>query len=306
MVVTQISVSLVLLVAALLFVRSFRNLMTFDPGMRESGIVTGFLGFWQSNLPPQRWAEFNRELLDEVRATPGVLDAATTTNPPLLGASWEHGVRVGPVEGNSKFTWVSPGYFDTMGIPVVRGRGFNQNDTAASTRVAVVNQAFARKFLGGADPIGQTLRALTEPDYPSTVYEIVGVIPDTQYNDLRGETPPMTFAPASQFPAQGPWTVMMIHSNAPSAAIARDHQTPARRQAPRCHRGVQRFSEGHPRRTDARAPDGHALGFLRPAGRGIGDGSDCTASSRFWWRGAATKSAFAWRWARNADKWSRW
>ena len=220
MVVTQISVSLVLLVAALLFVRSFRNLMTFDPGMRESGITTAFLGYWQSNLPPQRWAEFQRELLDEVRATPGVVDAATTTNTPLTGGSWQHGVRVGQVEGNSKFTWVSPAYFNTMGIPVVRGRGFNQNDTAASTRVALVNQTFVRKLLRGADPIGQTLRTGQEPNYPSTVYEIVGVIPDTQYDDLRGETPPMTFAPATQFPAQGPWTVMMIHSNAPSAAIS--------------------------------------------------------------------------------------
>ncbi|MGC1587220.1 MAG: ABC transporter permease, partial [Rhodomicrobium sp.] len=148
MVVTQISVSLVLLVAALLFVRSFRNLMTFDPGMRESGIVTGFLGFWQSNLPPQRWAEFNRELLDEISATPGVLDAATTSNAPLLGSSWEHGVRAGGAEGDAKFTWVSPGYFDTMGIPVVRGRGFNQNDTAASTRVAVVNQELRPQVSG--------------------------------------------------------------------------------------------------------------------------------------------------------------
>ncbi|MGC9946358.1 MAG: ABC transporter permease [Bryobacteraceae bacterium] len=219
MVVTQISVSLVLLVAALLFVRSFRNLMTFDPGMRESGIVTGFLGFWQSNLPPQRWLEFKRELLDEIRATPGVIDAATTTNAPLLGSSWEHGVHVGAVEGSSKFTWVSPGYFDTMGIPVVRGRAFNQDDTAASTRVAVVNQTFVRRLLGGAEPLGKTIRTIQEANYPSTVYQIVGAIPDTQYNDLRGKTPPMTFAPASQLPAPGPWTGLMIHSNAPSAAI---------------------------------------------------------------------------------------
>jgi predicted permease len=219
MVVTQISVSLVLLVAALLFVRSFRNLVTFDPGMRESGIVNGFLGFWQSNLPPQRWLEFKRELLDEVRATPGVLNAATTTNPPLLGSSWQHGVRVGLVEANSKFTWVSPGYFDTMGIPVVRGRGFSDDDTAASTRVAVVNRAFVRKFLGGVDPIGQTFRSIQEAGYPSTLYEIVGVIPDTQYNDLRGQTPPMTFAPAAQLPAPGPWTGLMIHTNAPPAVI---------------------------------------------------------------------------------------
>ncbi|MGA2742781.1 MAG: ADOP family duplicated permease [Bryobacteraceae bacterium] len=266
MVVTQISVSLVLLVAALLFVRSFRNLMTFDPGMRESGIVTGFLGYWQSNLPPQRWAEFERELLDEVRETPGVLDAATTTNTPLTGGSWEHGIRIGGVEGNSKFTWVSPEYFDAMGIPVVRGRGFSQTDTTASPRVAVVNKTFVRRFLRGADPIGQTLRTGQEPNYPSTVYQIVGVIPDTQYNDLRGETPPMTFAPAAQFPSQGPWMVVMIHSNAPPAAIG---ATIKRRLAAKHPDVITEFSDFQKQIRDGLTPE--CLGILRRAGRGVGD-----------------------------------
>jgi predicted permease len=220
LVVTQVSVTLVLLVGALLFVRSFRNLMTFDPGMRESGITEAFLGFWQSNLPRERWADFQRELLEEMRSVPGVLNAATTTNTPLLGASWEHGVRIGTQEGNSKFTWVSPEYFETMGIPVITGRGFTQNDTASSPRVALVNETFIRRYLSGANPIGKTLRTSPEPDYPATVYEIVGVIPDTKYNDLRGQTPPMTFAPASQFPGQGPWTEVMMHSNLAPAAVA--------------------------------------------------------------------------------------
>ena len=220
LVVTQVSVSLVLLVGALLFVRSFRNLMTFDPGMRESGITDAFLGFWQSNLPKERWADFQRELLEEVRSVPGVLNAATTTNTPLLGASWEHGIRTASQEGNSKFTWVSPEYFETMGIPVIQGRSLTPEDTASSPRVALVNEMFVRRYLNGVNPIGQTLRTISEPDYPATVYEIVGVIPDTKYNDLRGQTPPMTFAPAAQMPNQGPWTSIMIHSNLAPAAVA--------------------------------------------------------------------------------------
>ena len=214
MVVTEIAVSLVLLVGALLFVRSFRNLMTFNPGMREAGIAVAILAFQDSHVSPDRYAEFKRQLLEEVRSVPQILGAATTTNMPLLGSSWEHGIHIGAAEGVSKFTWVSPGYFQTMGIPLLVGRDFNQNDTKASERVAVVNQTFVRRFLGGANPIGKTLRTEAEPNYPSTVYEIVGVIPDTQYSSLRGETPPMTFAPASQYPAEGPWTIMMIHSNA--------------------------------------------------------------------------------------------
>jgi len=219
MVVFQVSVSLVLLVGALLFVRSFRNLVKVDPGMREHGITVAFLGYWQSPLAKERWADFQSELLEEVQAVPGVLSAATTTRVPLDGGSWEHGVRVGSIQAMSKFTWVSPDYFATMGIPVVKGRGFMKDDTATSPRVALVNQTFVRRFLAGANPIGQTLLTSPEPDYPATRYEIVGVIPDTRYKDLRTETPPMTFAPATQFPGQGPWCHVIIYSNLPPATI---------------------------------------------------------------------------------------
>ena len=219
MVLTQIAVSLVLLVGAFLFVRSFRNLMTFDPGMREGGIATAFIGFERSDVAPDHYQEFQRQLLDDVRSVPGVLSAATTTFIPLAGGAWSHWVRVGSVDWWSRFAAVSPGYFQTMGIPLVRGRGFNQNDTAASPRVAVVNRTFVRQTLGGDDPIGKTFRTKPEPNYPSADYEIVGVIPDTQYNDLRGETPPMTFVPASQYPMQGPWCAVMIYSNAPPTVV---------------------------------------------------------------------------------------
>ena len=107
---------------------------------------------------------------------PGVLNAATTTNAPLLGGSWTHNIHIGSAEGASKFTWVSPSYLETMGIPLKAGRGFNPGDTAASPRVAIVNQAFIRKFTGGINPIGQTLRTSPEPHYPSSVYEIVGMV----------------------------------------------------------------------------------------------------------------------------------
>jgi predicted permease len=220
MTVTQIAISMVLLVGALLFVRSFRNLMTLDPGMRVNGITTAFLGFWQSDMPKERWAGFQRELLQQVESVPGVLSAATTTNIPLSGQSWAHGVEVGTQQGVSKFAWVSLEYFTTMGIPIRQGRGFTPEDTASSPRVTVVNATFVRNFLGGANPIGRTLRTVAEPDYPSTVYEIVGVIPDTRYSALREPIPPMTFAPATQCPNPGPWAAMMIHSNVPTAAVA--------------------------------------------------------------------------------------
>jgi predicted permease len=220
MVVTQVAVSLVLLVAALLFVRSFRNLMTFDSGMRQQGIAIAFIGYPELSLPPDRLSDYIHQLVDEVRSVPGVADAGATTNLPLLGGSWSHNVRIGAAEGSSKFTWVTPGYFDTMGIPVLRGRGVTPEDTRASRRVAVVNETFARSLAAPGDAIGQTLRTDPEPNYPSTTYEIVGVIPDTKYSNLRAPTPPMVFAPLSQFPPLGPWATVMIHSEIePASAL---------------------------------------------------------------------------------------
>lgn len=234
LVVMQIAISLVLLVAALLFVRSFRKLIAFDPGMREANITVAILAFQQSHITPEHYKDFQRQLLEDVRSVRGVLSAATTTNIPLVGGSWEHGIHIGSLEGTSKFTWVSPGYFGTMKIPLVMGRDLNRADTDGSQRVAVVNETFVRRFLGNTNPIGKTLRTEQEPNYPSTVYQIVGVIPDTKYNNLRDVTPPMTFAPASQFPVAGPWTVMLIYSKADPAAVV----SIVKRSMARKHPGV--------------------------------------------------------------------
>jgi predicted permease len=220
MVVTQISVSLVLLVGALLFVRSFRNLMTFNPGLREEGITLAFIGFEKSNIAHDHLEDFTHQLLDEVRTIPGVLNAANTTHVPLIGGSWGHEITIGKMEGGANFTWASPEYFETVGIPLLSGRGFSTTDTAASQRVAVVNQTFVHHFLNGADPIGLTLRTHPEPGYPSTVYQIVGVMADSKYQNLRDEAPSFVIAPFAQFPAQGPGTGMMIRSTLPPAVMA--------------------------------------------------------------------------------------
>jgi predicted permease len=220
MVVTQIAVSLVLLVGALLFVRSFRNLMTFDPGMRQEDITVAYFGYPGAKLPPERFSSYQRELADAVRALPGVVSVGTTTNVPLLGASWSHVVRVDAVSRDARFTWVSSGYFETMGIPVVQGRTFTRNDTQGSPRVAVVNQAFVRRFTAGRNSLGRLLTTSLEPGFPSATYEIVGVIPDTRYNSYRSETQPMVFAPDAQYPGLGPWTVMMVRSGLDARALA--------------------------------------------------------------------------------------
>ena len=221
LVVSQIAFSLVLLVGALLFVRSFWNLQTLDPGFRQSGVLRVYANFRRLDLPPDRYEIFKRDLLDQIRSIPIVESAATSTHVPLDGSSWSLGIRIGSTEGNSKFAWVSPGYFRTMQIPFVAGRDFTVRDTGQSPPVLIVNETFVRQFLPGENPLGKTVRTSPEPHYPETEYEIVGIVKDTKYGGLRDEIPPEAVVPAQQYPEKYYFTNVFIRfSSPPSAAIS--------------------------------------------------------------------------------------
>ncbi len=199
LVVSEIAVSLVLLIAAALFVRSFWNLMAVNPGFREKHIIVASLDF--SHLPPlseERATLYLRNVMEQLRNLPQVTSAGTSTHVPLDGSSWTLGFRLLSERGDSKFTWVSPGYFETMGKPALSGRVFNDHDTPSSPRVAVVNETFVRRFFNGRNPIGQKLKTIAEPNYPATEYEIVGMVKDAKYADLREPIPPEVFASAQQ------------------------------------------------------------------------------------------------------------
>jgi predicted permease len=219
LVVSQIAVSVVLLVGALLFVRSFWNLVTLDPGFHARGVLIALVDFRRLTFSPERTTQFIREILAETRTLPQVESAATSTHIPLNGSSWNLGVHINGVEGGSKFTWVSPGYFQTMGIPLLAGREFSGVDTRTSPKVAIVNETFVRKYFDGENPLGKVIRTTAEPGYPDSAYEIVGVLKDTKYNELREPSPPITFAPADQYPNAGAWTVLFIRYSSPAPVV---------------------------------------------------------------------------------------
>jgi predicted permease len=219
LVVSQIAISCILLVGALLFVRSFYNLSVVDPGFRQDGILIADLDFGKLNLPPERLEPQARDLLTQIRSIPLVDSAATSTHLPFMG-SWTSAVTVDAANGPSKFSWVSPDYLRTLQVPLVAGRDFNERDTATAPRVAIVSQSFVKSLLGGRDPIGKLIHTAPEPHYPAATYEIVGVVKDTKYNDLREQAPPPeAYAPASQFPAVGPGVDVVVHSSASLAAV---------------------------------------------------------------------------------------
>src|SRR6185295_19732133 len=93
---------------------------------------------------------------------------------------------------------ITPGYFATLGISMIGGRDFNDHDAPQSPKVAIVNEMFGRKFLNGANPLGKTFRLEEGKGEPEPTYEIVGVVKDTKYYDLRESNRPLAFFPQSQ------------------------------------------------------------------------------------------------------------
>jgi predicted permease len=220
LVVSQIAVSLVLLVGALLFVRSFRNLVTFDPGFHQDGIIVAFLSLSNQKVASDdAYDPAMQNLLESLETIPGVNRAASSTHILLDGSSWSLGVTVDATQGSSKFTWVSPAFFHTIDVPILDGRGFNARDTRASPCVIIVNQMFVRKFFGAANPLGKIVRTAPEPQYPSSECEVVGVAKDARYSGLRDPVFPEVFGPATQFPPGQAATYLFLRSSLPAAQM---------------------------------------------------------------------------------------
>jgi len=198
----QIGVSLVLVVSSLLLLTSFRNLLTFDAGFRQNGILFSYLDLTHTGRSPSAMPEFKRQLLAAIRSIPGVAEVSTTSILPLN----DHATTLVVPDPNTgeatlpRFAWVSPRYFATMEIPLLAGRDFNEFDAAQTPRVAVVNELFAKRYFAGKNPLGRSFRTLQEPGYPETVYQVVGIAAGTRYSSLREALLPIAYFPDAQEP----------------------------------------------------------------------------------------------------------
>ncbi|MGH9710353.1 MAG: FtsX-like permease family protein, partial [Candidatus Acidiferrales bacterium] len=186
LVASQVALSLVLLAGALLFARSLRNLMTRDPGFQENGILVANVDFTRVNMLAAQQEPFTRDLLERIRAIPGVAAAGTSNRSPVSGNSSNDEILSltgGASAGSAWEDYVSAGYFQTIENALLAGRDFNSNDTATSPGVAIVNQAFVKKFLNGAkDSIGMRFRVWNNPGKPALYYTVVGEVKDSVYN----------------------------------------------------------------------------------------------------------------------------
>jgi predicted permease len=215
LVVVQVSVSLVLVAGAFLFVASFRRLVTMDPGFRAQGVLEASFELGKQYHDDA----VVRQLLDEVRATPLVESAASTTNFLIGSGMWSLVARTDAMVRDARFTWVSPGLFATLKTPILGGRDFTANDSRTAPKVAIINEIFAQMFFPGTDPIGKTFRTLPEPDYPEALHEVIGVVKNTRYFALQSPETAMVYEPASQFPPGYDGDKMFIRSSAPLTAV---------------------------------------------------------------------------------------
>jgi predicted permease len=202
LVVIQVAMSMVLLVGAFLFVRSFQNLANQDPGFRQSGLLAVDFDLSHLNLPMAQRASYKQQMVERLQALPGVDSAAAIDIVPVSGNGWNDYVKFTDpkkdVREISDFNRIGPGLFRTMGITFLQGRDFGEQDTVHSTAVAIVNESFVRKVLQGEDPLGKIFRVDAGAGVPETPYQIIGVVKDTKYSNLREEFQPTAYLPRSQ------------------------------------------------------------------------------------------------------------
>lgn len=222
LVVSQVALSVVLLMGALLFVRSLRNLTTLNVGFLQTGILVTTVDFDRLHLPEERYTEYKRELVKHVQAMPGVESAADAMLVPFGGSTWNDEVLNEGSEADAGSAWMNylgPGYFSTIGTQLLAGRDFDDRDTATSVKVAIVNQAFVQKILKGADPLGRRFRIHEPPGKPRPLYEIVGLTKDNKFQDMHEEFLPFMYFPATQQEKPSPDDQVLIRSSLPLASL---------------------------------------------------------------------------------------
>jgi predicted permease len=232
LVVAQIAVSLVLVVAAGLFLRTFASLNRLPLGFVPEPLLVAELNLQASGGPAEARGPRVERLRDAAAAVPGVRSASVAAEQLLTGGGWASalvGVGDGPMSPTRPFLWLNattPGWFETMGMPLRSGRDFGPGDRAGTRLVAIVNETFVGRFLPGEQPIGQDVRLGTRRgDTVGARYEIVGVVGDAVYTTPREGMLATMYVPVAQRPKETFWeTVILTINAAPGqrAAVERD------------------------------------------------------------------------------------
>jgi putative ABC transport system permease protein len=218
-VISEVGISLILLVGAGLLVRSFERLMRVDPGFDPKRLLT-FVVALPPTTQPQQQNAFYQQVVQRLQSEPGVHSAAAVSRLPLSGGNSTRSFTLVPKSQLSYFgdiRVVTPEYFGTMGIPLLKGRNFTQADNSAAALVAVVNEALAQKTFPGQDPIGKYLYDFG-PDSQSL--QIVGVVGDIRHVSLADAPRPEIYQPLGQAGWPSMFMVVRSKTDKPAALMS--------------------------------------------------------------------------------------
>jgi predicted permease len=201
LVTLQITLSTALLICAGLFAKSLMNVSRVDLGIKTDNMLTFAVSPGLNGYSPERSLAYFQRAEESLSAVPGATSVTASLVPLLAGDSWGTSVQVqgfhkGPdVDNNSRYNEVGPGYFKTMGIPLIAGREFARGDVKGAPKVAIVNEAFAKKFNLGRDAVGKLMASNGDEKLDT---EIIGLVQNAKYSDVKDATPPLFFAPYMQ------------------------------------------------------------------------------------------------------------
>jgi len=228
LVVAEVALTLMLLVCSGLLLNSFLRLQRVDPGFDTHNVLT-----FRIELPANRYSQqtqvapFYQQLISRLEAAPGVKSVSAISHLPLSSHRGTTGFSIegiatppdNPVPYLTDFRAVTPGYFKTMGMQLIKGREFTPRDELRSTQVAIINEALARRYFPNQDPLGKRVMPGVGIDERGWLMrEIVGVVRDSKHVSLREEPPPNIYLPHGQFPRQG-MTLVVRAANGPNMLI---------------------------------------------------------------------------------------
>ena len=225
LVCAQVALSFVLIVGALLFVGTVRNLSTVDPGFRYDDVLIADFDTRAAKVPPDRQPEFQRQIRNRIAAIPGVEGIAGALIEPASGSAWNDRVIVDgtPQQKITNENHVSPGFFKLLETPLLAGRDFDERDLPGAPMVAIVNESFADTYFHTRDAIGRTFRLQASPGAPDPTYQIVGIVRNTKYLSLREDLGPVAYFPEAQMPEPDPQlaeVMVFVRSRLPQSSLS--------------------------------------------------------------------------------------
>jgi putative ABC transport system permease protein len=223
LVVSEVALSMVLLVGAGLTIKSFRRLLAVDPGFTPERVLSMQLSLPRQRYPqPAQQAAFSAQLVRELAATPDVESVGVIANRPFSNSQWSYAFVI---EGRpplpagqvtvADYNSATPDYFHTLSIPLLKGRVFTEQDSGQSPAVAVISEAMARRFWPGEDPVGQ--RLFIDDGGPNP-RQIVGVVGDVKHYGLERGAKPTVYLPFMQNPYR--YMTLMVRASGDASNVA--------------------------------------------------------------------------------------